>query len=77
MMKNLKGFIKMFHNVKARKQISFLKDDIDLYASRLVYDLKLSKGYKNYYYTRKFLKIYGGSDCFRYVLYLRLDPFYV
>jgi len=71
-MKNLKGFIKMFHNVKVRKQISLLKDDIDLYASRLVDDLKLSKGYKNYYYTRKFFKIYGGRNCFRYVLYLRL-----
>ena len=58
-----------------KKQLVLLKEDIDLYASRLEYELNLPKGYKNYSYTRKFLKLFFGRNCFRYVLYFRLYPF--
>lgn len=67
--------IQLLCNGTIKKQLSLLKEDIDLYACRLEYELNLPKGYKNYSYTRKFLKLFFGRNCFRYVLYFRLDPF--
>lgn len=65
----------MLRDGTIKKQLTLLKEDIDLYACRLEYDLNLAKGYKNYSYMRKFLKLFFGRNCFRYVLYFRLDPF--
>ena len=73
-MNKIKGLIQMFRNGTIQKQFSLLKEDIDLYACRLEYELNLPKGYKNHSYTRKFLKLFFGRNCFRYVLYFRLDP---
>ena len=73
-MNKIKGLIRMFRNGTIQKQISLIKEDIDLYACRLEYELNLPKGYKNHSYTRKFLKLFFGRNCFRYVLYFRLDP---
>lgn len=67
--------IQLLCNGTIKKQLSLLKEDIDLYACRLEYELNLPNGYKNYSYTRKFLKLFFGRNCFRYVLYFRLDPF--
>lgn len=73
-MNKIKGLIQMFRSGTIQKQFSLLKEDIDLYACRLEYELNLPKGYKNHSYTRKFLKLFFGRNCFRYVLYFRLDP---
>lgn len=59
----------------SRKQMDLLKEDIDLYASRLEYELNMPKGYKNYSYTRKFFKLFFGRNCFRYIFYFRFYPF--
>lgn len=74
-MKIIKKNIQMLRDGTIKKQLVLLKEDIDLYACRLEYDLNLAKGYKNYSYMRKFLKLFFGRNCFRYVLYFRLDPF--
>lgn len=74
-MKIIKKNIQMLRDGTIKKQLALLKEDIDLYACRLEYDLNLAKGYKNYSYMRKFLKLFFGRNCFRYVLYFRLDPF--
>lgn len=44
----------MLRNGTIKKQLTLLREDIDLYACRLEYELNLPKGYKNYSYTRKF-----------------------
>lgn len=74
-MRKLKGIIHIFRNGSIKKQIECLKEDIDLYACRLEYELNMPKGYKNYSYTRKFFKLFFGRNCFRYVFYFRFYPF--
>ena len=71
----IKKYIKTLRSRTFKKQLALLKEDIDLYSCRLEYELNLPKGYKNYSYTRKFLKLFFGRNCFRYILYFRLDPF--
>lgn len=74
-MKKLKELIHVFCNGSIKKQLALFKEDIDLYACRLEYELNMPKGYKNYSYTRKFFKLFFGRNCFRYVFYFRFYPF--
>ena len=62
-MKIIKKNIQMLRDGTIKKQLALLKEDIDLYACRLEYDLDLTKGYKNYSYTRKFIKLFFGRNC--------------
>lgn len=74
-MKKIKELIHVFCNGSIKKQLALFKEDIDLYACRLEYELNMPKGYKNYSYTRKFFKLFFGRNCFRYVFYFRFYPF--
>lgn len=74
-MKKIKELIHVFCNGSIKKQLVLFKEDIDLYACRLEYELNMPKGYKNYSYTRKFFKLFFGRNCFRYVFYFRFYPF--
>lgn len=74
-MKKIKELVHVFRNGFVKKQIDLFKEDIDLYACRLEYELNLPKGYKNYSYTRKFFKLFFGRNCFRYIFYFRFYPY--
>ena len=74
-MNKIQKNIQMLRNGTIKKQLALLREDIDLYACRLEYELNLPNGYKNYSYTRKFFKLFFGRNCFRYIVYFRLDPF--
>lgn len=74
-MKKIKELVHVFRNGFVKKQINLFKEDIDLYACRLEYELNLPKGYKNYSYTRKFFKLFFGRNCFRYIFYFRFYPY--
>lgn len=74
-MKKIKELIHVFRNGSIKKQLDLFKEDIDLYACRLEYELNMPKGYKNYSYTRKFFKLFFGRNCFRYIFYFRFYTF--
>lgn len=74
-MMKIKELIHVFCNGSIKKQLALFKEDIDLYACRLEYELNMPKGYKNYSYTRKFFMLFFGRNCFRYVFYFRFYPF--
>lgn len=71
--------IKKLHSALKRgeisRQLDILKEDIDVYASRFEWAYKFPKGYQNYSYPVKFLKLFFGKNCFRYVFYYRIGPF--
>ena len=71
----IKKLILLIREGTIGQQIQLLKEDIDVYACRFEWAEKFPKGYQNYSYKLKFLKLFFGNNCFRYVLYFRLGPF--
>ena len=67
--------LKLINREHIKIIISLLKEDIDVYACRFEWAEKFPKGYQNYSYPVKFLKLFFGKNCFRYVFYFRIGPF--
>lgn len=57
---------------KINEKLNLLKEDIDVYACRFEWANKFPKGYQNYSYRTKFLKLFFANNCFRYVFYFRI-----
>lgn len=64
--------IKKINHRHINEKLNLLKEDIDVYACRFEWSHKFPKGYENYSYPVKFLKLFFGKNCFRYVFYMRL-----
>lgn len=72
---NIIHFVNRLSAENVRTQLALLKADIDVYACRPEWGYKFPKGCQNYSYIVKFLKLFFGKNCFRYVFYYRIGPF--